>query len=226
MVAEDAPAKGVLHFSNGKPAVIVELERGQTGDIIESQRKLEEVLQRFRQGSAGRSWSHHRKGARRHHRQSCYGAREECYLRLVLAVLLVFLRARVAIAVTLGVITATAGTLVLMYLCGVTYNLVSLFALTLCLGMLVDDGVIISEHAERLWQRGSTPGEAALEGATRMAAPVLAAVATTIIAFGSLAFIDGRFGNLVIDLPFVVTIILCASLLEAFFILPGHLRMP
>ncbi|MGK0169318.1 MAG: multidrug efflux pump subunit AcrB [Gammaproteobacteria bacterium] len=58
----------------------------------------------------------------------------------------------------------------------------------------------------------------------RMSGPVLSASITTVIAFGALVLIGGRFGRLIYDFPFTVCVVVLASLVECFLILPAHMR--
>jgi multidrug efflux pump subunit AcrB len=111
----------------------------------------------------------------------------------------------------------------LMYAGGITINMISLFALIITLGIVVDDAIVVGEHADHLARSGLPPVEAAERAAQRMALPVFAATLTTIIAFFGLVAIGGRFGDLIADIPFTVIAVLAASLVECFLILPNHM---
>ena len=145
-------------------------------------------------------------------------------LGLVLLVLFLFLSARTAFWVAAGIPIAMAATVGLMFVFGVTLNMVSMFALIICLGIVVDDAIIVGEHADFLSRRGYTPTQAAAQAARRMSAPVCSAALTTIIAFLALTAIGGRFGNLIVEIPFTVSVVLLASLAECFLVLPAHMR--
>lgn len=145
-------------------------------------------------------------------------------LILVLVVLFVFLSARVAFWVAMGIpvsIFATAG---VMLLTGQSINMVSLFALIMTLGIIVDDAIVVGEHAATLRRRGHGALEAAENGALRMLAPVTAAAMTTIASFMPLFLVGDVIGQIIIAIPLVVVSVLMASLVECFFVLPGHLR--
>ena len=102
--------------------------------------------------------------------------------------------------------------------------MISVFALIICLGIVVDDAIVVGEHADFLHRRGYSPTEAASLAARRMRAPVFSASITTLIAFVGLIAIGGRFGTLIADIPFTVAVVLIASLVESFLILPAHMR--
>ena len=145
-------------------------------------------------------------------------------LILVLGVLFVFLSGRVAFWVAVGIPTAMMATLAVMLFTGQTINMVSLFALIMTLGIIVDDAIVVGEHASTLRAGGMGVVEAAETGARRMLPPVMSSSLTTIAAFLPIAMITDIIGQVVIAIPFVVVAVLLASLVECFYVLPGHLR--
>lgn len=145
-------------------------------------------------------------------------------LLLVVAVLYFFLPGRVAFWVMVGVPTAFLATLALMYVLGGTLNMMSLFALIMALGIIVDDAIVVSEDADTHRHLGEGPAQAALGGARRMLWPVVASSLTTVAAFLPLMMVGGIIGNILGDIPFVMVAVIAASLLECFLILPAHLR--
>ena len=145
-------------------------------------------------------------------------------LLLVVAVLYFFLPARVALWVMIGIPTAFLATLGLMFFFGGTINMMSLFALIMALGIIVDDAIVVSEDADTHRHMGEGPAQAAIGGARRMLGPVLASSLTTVAAFLPLMMVGGIIGNILGDIPFVMVAVIVASLLECFLILPAHLR--
>jgi len=147
-------------------------------------------------------------------------------LALVLGLLFLFLNARTAFWVAAGIPVAMTAALGLMYISGLTLNMISLFGLIICLGIVVDDAIVVGEHADfRARTLGEPPLVAAENAASRMASPVFSATLTTVIAFAGLTMIEGRFGSLIADIPFTVCVVLIASLFECFLILPHHMAM-
>ncbi len=145
-------------------------------------------------------------------------------LLVVVLVLYAFLPARVAFWVMVGIPTAFLATLGLMLVFGGTINMMSLFALIMALGIIVDDAIVVSEDADTHRSMGEGPEQSALGGARRMLLPVLAASLTTVAAFIPLMMIGGIIGNILGDIPFVMIMVIMASLLESFLILPSHLK--
>ena len=145
-------------------------------------------------------------------------------LALVVALLFLFLNARTAFWVAAGIPVAMLAAVALMYSFGLTLNMISLFALILTLGIVVDDAIVVGEHTDfRVRQLGEPPYVAAETAVRRMSAPVFSSTVTTVIAFLGLVAIGGRFGDLIKDIPFTVSVVLLASLMECFLILPNHM---
>ncbi|MFT7254120.1 MAG: multidrug efflux pump subunit AcrB [Paracoccaceae bacterium] len=145
-------------------------------------------------------------------------------LGLVVLLLFLFLNARTAFWVAAGIPVAMLGAIAIMYIGGITINMISLFALIITLGIVVDDAIVVGEHADfRARTLGETPVVAAENAARRMASPVFAATLTTVLAFAGLVFVGGSFGDLIADIPWTVIAVLIASLVECFLILPNHM---
>lgn len=145
-------------------------------------------------------------------------------LALVLLILYIFLSARVAFWVAVGIPVSFMATLAVLYLVGGSINMISLFALIMALGIIVDDAIVVGEDAQAHYEMGEDPLKASEGGAQRMLAPVMASSLTTIAAFLPLMLIDGRMGNIMVAIPIVIICVIIASLIESFLILPGHLR--
>lgn len=145
-------------------------------------------------------------------------------LALVLAMLFIFLNARIAFWVAAGIPIALLAALGVMYATGQSINMVSMFALIMMLGIIVDDAIVVGEQAATNEELGMSSLEAAEEGAAKMLAPVIAATLTTACAFMPILFISDRIGDIMSAIPLVVMAVLVASTIECFLILPGHLR--
>lgn len=141
---------------------------------------------------------------------------------LVLGVCWLFLGLRIATMVTLGIVFSIAGTFLVLDMTGNTLNVSVLLGVVIVLGMLVDDAVVVVEAMYYRLQRGSGRLEAALDSLAEVGRPVTAAVLTTMAAFLPLMLLPGIVGKFMFVIPFVVTVGLAISLIEAFWILPAH----
>lgn len=214
------------YFVGENPAIALRADRSADGDAIEIQRQVEAVAEAMRPDLP--------KGVTidliRVRSQDIIARLEILVenglmgLGLVLVMLFLFLNARTALWVAAGIPVAMLAAVAMMYLAGISFNMISLFALILTTGIVVDDAIVVGEHADFRFRRLGEPPFVAAETAVRtMAAPVFSSTATTIVAFLGLMAITGRFGEMLKDIPFTVTVVLVASLLECFLILPNHM---
>jgi multidrug efflux pump subunit AcrB len=112
---------------------------------------------------------------------------------------------------------------IFMYFNGLTLNLLSLAAMAMLLGILVDEGIVISESIIKYKDKGFAPVEAVKHGVKDVAGPIIVSGLTTIFAFLPMFMIKGMMGKFIAIFPLMVIVILVASLFEALFILPSHL---
>jgi len=146
-------------------------------------------------------------------------------LVLVVIILFLFLSGRVAFWVAFGIPIALAGTLGVMLVSGQTINMVSLFALIMMLGIIVDDAIVVAEYSQTCHEEGDNAFLAARKGASKMFLPVFTAAITTVAAFIPIFLISGIIGQVIEAIPLVAIAVLIASLIECFLILPGHLSI-
>lgn len=142
---------------------------------------------------------------------------------LVFLVLSIFLGWRNALFASWGIPFSFFLTFVLMYYYGTTMNNLSLFALVLVLGMIVDDAIVVIENFHRYMEMGYSRREAAVLGTEEIMWPVIAAILTTIASFSPILFMKGIMGQFMSVFPVVVIFALLASLFESLVILPSHL---
>lgn len=145
-------------------------------------------------------------------------------LLIVVLILLLFLNGRVTFWVAMGIPTAFMATLGVVWLVGGSINMISLFALIMALGVIVDDAIVVGEDAYAHHKMGEDPMYASEGGARRMFWPVIASSLTTVAAFLPLMLVSGPIGKIMFDIPFIMVCVLIASVIECFFILPAHLR--
>ncbi len=214
------------YFVGPDPAISVRVDRSDRGDAIAIQKTVEDVAREMSLGlPEGVSIQPIRTRAEAiTDRLDLILDNGLVGLGLVVVLLFLFLNARTAFWVAAGIPVAMLATIALMYVSGLTINMISLFALIITLGIVVDDAIVVGEHADfRTRRLGEPPVVAAENAARRMALPVFSATITTVIAFFGLVVIGGNFGTLIADIPFTVVAVLMASLVECFLILPNHM---
>ncbi len=144
-------------------------------------------------------------------------------LLLVFGILVLFLRVRLALWVTLGIPISFMGALWLLPNLDGSINMISMFAFILVLGIVVDDAIIIGESIYAEHGKGHYGLDGAIRGVKKVSTPVIFAVLTSIVAFAPILFLPGPEGRLWSVIPIVVIATLFFSLIESIFILPAHL---
>ena len=208
------------------PAMTIRVDRTDKGDAIGIQRQVEDVAATMQETLPNgvsieliRTRAEYISG-----RLNILLDNAVTGLALVVLLLFLFLNARTAFWVAAGIPVALFAAIAVMYVGGLTINMISLFALIITLGIVVDDAIVVGEHADyRARELNEPPVVAAENAARRMALPVFSATLTTVIAFFGLVAVGGRFGDLIADIPFTVIAVLLASLAECFLILPNHM---
>ncbi len=224
---ERGPSDNTIEVTaKGLPAVEMIVQRAETGNTLKSAGTLTEWLKETRPtlppgveiSVYDASWELVRDRIMLLVRNGLGG------LVLVVLILYLFLTGRVAFWVAWGIPVSFAATLFILYLTGGSINMITLFALIMALGIIVDDAIVVGEDAMAHYQTGEDPLLAAEGGARRMLAPVIASSLTTIAAFIPLMLVGGRIGNILGAIPVVIICAILASLVESFLVLPGHLR--
>ena len=142
---------------------------------------------------------------------------------MVLILLALFLRPRLAFWVSLGVPVAFLGAIFLSNAVGMSIDAISLFGFILVLGILVDDAIVVGENIHSNHQRGAAPLAGAIEGAQGVTIPVTFGVLTTVAAFMPLLFVTGFMGQVMAVIATTVICCLVFSLIESQLVLPAHL---
>ena len=210
---------------NGKPAIMVEVYRiGDQSPITVADavhRQLEEINTILPEGLALVS---------QNDRSEIYRQRLNLMLTngyfgltLVFILLAVFLEARLAFWVSLGIPISFLGSLLILPLLGVTFNMVSMFAFIVTLGIVVDDAIVVGENVYFKRQQGMDWLEAAIAGVGEISMPVIFSVLTNMVTFMPIFFVPGFMGKVFREIPLVVVTVFFISLIESLFILPAHL---
>jgi multidrug efflux pump subunit AcrB len=145
-------------------------------------------------------------------------------LMLVSLLLTLFLNARLAFWVTLGIPLSFAFGLIFLPGYDVSINMVSLFAFIMVLGIVVDDAIIVGENVFRKHEENLDPLPASIEGTYEVGRPVIFSVLTTMVAFWPILVVGGVMGNIMRHVPVVIIAVLLGSLIESLLILPAHLQ--
>jgi len=145
-------------------------------------------------------------------------------LALVLVVMWLFFGLRVSFWVAMGLPVSFLGAIFAMQMLGYTINMITMVALLVAVGLLMDDAIVIAENIVRRRQTGESALEATVNGVAQVGPGVIASFLTTLCIVGPLGFITGNIGAILKYIPVVLVIVLAVSIIEAFLILPHHMK--
>ena len=144
-------------------------------------------------------------------------------LLLVFVTLWLFFNTRLAAWVAAGLPVSFMGGLWIMSIIGYTLNMMTMMALLLALGLLMDDGIVLADNIAAHLRRGKSSYRAAIDGVTEVWPGIVSSFLTTICVFTPLSLLDGQIGRVLLVIPVVLIAVLSVSLIEAFGILPNHI---
>lgn len=140
---------------------------------------------------------------------------------LAILIILLFLKSAsntviIATAIPISVIS----TFTLMYFADMSINIMSLGGLTLGIGMIVDDAIVVLENIHRHRETGLSIKDSAVKGTKEVAMPVIAATLTTVAVFFPIVFVEGVTAQMFRDLGVTVSFSLLASLIVSLTVTP------
>ncbi|MFT5691246.1 MAG: multidrug efflux pump subunit AcrB [Oceanicoccus sp.] len=214
----------LLRF-NETPAAIIRVSRVGEQDILEITAAVNAYLdtadERLPEGVTLTVWNDN-STLLRDRLDTLLGSARQGFL-MVLILLAMFLRPRLAFWVSAGVPVAFLGALFLASILGLSIDAISLFGFILVLGILVDDAIVVGENIHATQQREKNLLTAAISGAQQVSIPVIFGVLTTMAAFMPLMLGPGTSGQIQSIISMVVLCCLIFSLIESQLILPSHL---
>ena len=137
---------------------------------------------------------------------------------IILAIIVVFLflgSARSTFITTIALPNSLIGSFILMYLMGFTINIVTLLALSMCVGLLIDDAIVVRENIWRHIENGETPRKAAINGTNEVTMAVIATTMTIIAVFLPVGFLSGIVGQFFREMAFTIIFAMAISLFDA-----------
>ncbi|MBS1958595.1 MAG: efflux RND transporter permease subunit [Bdellovibrionales bacterium] len=156
-------------------------------------------------------------------RSNVLDVKESIFFGIALAVIVVFFflgNTRSTIITALALPNSLLGSFILMWIAGYTINLMTLLALSLAVGLLIDDAIVVRENIYRHIEMGKDPKRAALDGTKEVMLAVIATTLTVIAVFGPVAFLKGVVGQFFKQFGFVVCFAMIVSLFDALTIAP------
>ena len=211
------------NFYNGNLAVRMQVSNTNSEDLLTSAEKINEYIEKFNEEHDNVKIEVTRDSS------ITLNQRTELLFKnawqgmlLVMLFLSLFLRPRLAFWVAAGLPVAFFGMFMLAGYFNITINVLSLFGMIIVIGILVDDGIVISENIYHHYEKGKNPIRAAIDGTMEVVPPIISAISTTVLAFSLFFFLDGNIGEFFGEVATVVALTLILSLVEALIILPAH----
>ncbi len=141
---------------------------------------------------------------------------------LAIVILALFLKdVKPTVVVAISIPLSVMFTLVLMYFTGITLNMMTLAGITLGIGMLVDNSVVVMENIYRLRSRGISAARAAVQGTKQVAGAIIASTLTTVCVFVPILFTQGLVRELLLPVGLCIGYCLMASLIVALTVVPA-----
>lgn len=210
---EDTRNEGI---NNGRPAIILQVTRQPTANIIETVDRIHKILPQL-QASVPPAM-HLAVGQDRTTtiRASVDDIERTLLISICLVVLVVFFFLRnvwATIIPGIAVPLSLLGTFGVMYLAGYTLDNLSLMALTVSTGFVVDDAIVVIENITRYLEHGLTPVKAALQGAKEIGFTVLSMSTSLVAVFIPILLMGGIVGRLFREFAITLTVAICVSLI-------------
>ncbi|MDP4609227.1 MAG: efflux RND transporter permease subunit, partial [Burkholderiaceae bacterium] len=187
-----------LALYNGKRTVLLEVQKAQDENTIQITDKLKAQIERTRASLPAGLSLEPIGDSSRPIRVSVDNVKQTLIEGAFLTVAIVFLflnswRSTVITGLTLPI--ALIGTFLFMYLFGFTINMITLMALSLCVGLLIDDAIVVRENIVRHVQMGKDPYTAAMDGTQEIGLAVLATTLSIVAVFAPIGFMGGIIGK-------------------------------
>ncbi|MCE3010550.1 MAG: efflux RND transporter permease subunit [Proteobacteria bacterium] len=216
-----------LSSYQGRPATLLVITKKGGADIIDLAKEVEAKLKEYREKYKGQLEFQifSDEGVRVGDRLSVLTSNGWQGIILVILFLLLFLPGKVGIMTSLSLPLALAATMGGVAVLGYSLNTITIIALVISIGMLVDNAVVISENYTRLRDEGYEIDEALIKTIRELWAPITATALTTIAAFLPMLMTTGVMGQFIRAIPIVVSLALAISLAESFFLLPMRLKL-
>lgn len=210
---------------NGEEATLLIVNKKAGADTIKLVNEVEKKLQKYKkyEEEGLRVIIYNNEANKVRNKLEVLSSNAVSGLALVVLFLLIFLPGKIGIMASFSLPLAILATFGLMPSMGINIDTISVLALVIAIGMLVDNSVVISENFNRLKESGLESREAAIKSVEQLWLPITATAFTTIGAFMPMLVTKGIMGQFIKFIPIIVSISLLLSLFESFFLLPMRL---
>ncbi|MAF78362.1 MAG: hypothetical protein CME60_09375 [Halobacteriovoraceae bacterium] len=211
---------------NGKAATLLSVQKKAGADTLELVRDVKEILKTYekRYKNDLEFFIYTDEGIKVKDKLAVLSTNGVTGIVVVILVLMFFMPGRIGLMVAISLPTSLFAAVGLMPSFGLTFNSISILALIIAMGMLVDNAVVISEEYIRRREEGQKSLDAAIDSVVNLWIPITATAMTTVSAFLPMLATTGIMGRFITPIPIVVTAALLFCLLECFILLPMRLH--
>ncbi|NQY41859.1 MAG: efflux RND transporter permease subunit [Legionellales bacterium] len=215
----------VITRTNGKPSIILVIRKDKNADIIKLADEIQEKVIKFTEKIPDnvKIVVSNDESRRTVNRLDIVVNNSILGFILLFFATLVFLSIRTSVVASFSVPIIILFTLSIMSWLNITFNVISMLAIVIALGMFVDNSIVITENIYRLSQEGVPMHKAAIQGTQEIYIPIIATVLTTIAAFMPMSVTTGILGQFIWAIPVIVSSSLIVSLFESFCLLPARI---
>jgi len=213
-------------FYSGKPAVYLQVYRQSGSNTLAVVGAVRERLKRLQEDISRHPGAPKLEVVMDHSteiRDNVNDVKDTIFLGILLTFVVVFLflgSLRSTLITGLAIPTSLLGAFILMYAFGFTINIMSLLAMSLAVGLLIDDAIVVRENIFKRQEAGEPSEQAAVNGAREVALAVVATTATVIAVFLPIAFLKGIVGQFFKQFGLTVVFAMAISLFDALTIAP------
>lgn len=213
-------------FVNNEPSLVIQVYRqsgANTVQVVDAvYKKIEQLNHEYSKSDSGIKLQVSRDNAR-YIRANIYDVKETIFIgcTLVILVVLLFLgNFRSTIITGLALPNSLLGAFIFMSLFGFSINVMTLLALVLVVGLLIDDAIVVRENIFRHIEMGKNPREAAIVGTKEVLLAVIATTLTVVAVFGPIGFLEGVVGQFFKEFGLTICIAMLISLFDAVTMAP------
>jgi len=221
----DYPIDETISRLNGENTISLSIYKDDVGDSIQIANNIKELFLQYEKENNGVSLiiSRDTSGPISDRIQTIV-ANITLGLILVGFSMYILISPRLSFVIIMGIPFSFIIGLLFIEMMGYSLNMISMMAMLITLGIVVDDAIIVSENIQRHLDNGDTIQDAVTNGTKEMIAPVLIAAMTTVFAFLPMLLISGEMGLLMKLIPIVISCLILSSLIESFLFLPLHAK--
>jgi len=221
-IEEVTKEKASYTLIDGREGILISLDKQSTANLVEVSDRINEELEKIR-AEHPEILVNMLSDTAEYIKLSISNVTVTAFQSAAIAILVLFLFLRspaTSLIIGISIPTSILATFALMYMRGMTMNIISMGGITIGIGMLVDNSVVVLDNIYKYWQRGWEPKDAARKGASEVGMAVVASTLTTIAVFFPMMFVKGAVGQMLQDLAYTICFALTASLVVSLTFVP------